>query len=144
MRNRHLYPANWKELAQACKERAGFQCQICGIAQGAERISRRGNQYTVYLQAAHKDHNVRAYECAELLCLCAICHWWFDFEHAQQAFERRVARYQWDQAKKIVAEKCRNVAAGHRPANKKQASANICKDLPTSSKNVGPVLSVSL
>ncbi len=83
MHNKHLYPANWEELARACKERAGWQCERCGIASGKERISRRGLPYRVALMACHRDHSERQNPQAELLCLCAICHWWIDFEKWQ-------------------------------------------------------------
>ena len=83
MKNRHLYPANWPQLARACRERAGNRCQLCHISRGAERISRKGKPYKVALQACHKNHNERQREDAELLCMCAICHWWYDFEHWQ-------------------------------------------------------------
>jgi hypothetical protein len=95
MKNKHLYPPEWKQLSRACRERADFRCQICGIRQGMERISKRGNPYKVTLQACHKDHAQRSNPEAELLCLCAICHWWFDFEHWQLEIERRIARLQW-------------------------------------------------
>src|SRR5258708_38391617 len=92
MKNSHLYPANWPELARRCRERAGDKCQLCNISRGAERISRKGKPYKVSLQACHKDHRQRQREDAPLLCLCAICHWWHDFEHWQLEEECRLER----------------------------------------------------
>jgi hypothetical protein len=100
MKNRHLYPPNWKELSAKCREQAGKKCQICGIVQGAKRISRAGKEYTVYLQAAHRNHSERHSEQAGLLCLCAICHWWYDFEHLENEADRRIFRLKVEQIKK--------------------------------------------
>lgn len=83
MRNKHLYPENWPELARACKEAANWQCERCGITHGDERESRRGNLYRVWLQAAHRDHGKRYDPESGLICLCCRCHWWYDFEHWQ-------------------------------------------------------------
>ena len=92
MKNKHLYPKNWPELARRCREQAGYRCELCGIERGAERISRRGNPYKVTLQACHEDHSQRQREDATLLCLCAICHWWFDFERWQLECWRELER----------------------------------------------------
>lgn len=83
MHNKHLYPAIWKQLSLACRERAGWKCEGCSIDQGAERISRRGNPYNVRLAACHMDHTERDNTEAELLCLCEICHWHHDFTQWQ-------------------------------------------------------------
>lgn len=84
MRNEHLYPPNWKALAQACKDRAGWVCEHCHIPHGATRTSRRGNPYRVWLQAAHKNHLDRNKSSAELLCLCFACHARYDYQHDQR------------------------------------------------------------
>jgi len=100
MRNKRLYPANWKDLSAQCRERAGYQCENCGISQGDTRVSRKGNEYVVYLQAAHKNHSERHMEKADLVCLCSICHWWYDFEHSRQEAERKLFRLKVAQVKK--------------------------------------------
>ena len=92
MRNKHLYPPDWKAIAERCKELAGYRCQHCQIEQGAERTSRRGNLYRVYLQACHKDHTQRHKPNAELLCLCVRCHWWFDFNQWLREQDIRIQR----------------------------------------------------
>lgn len=84
MRNKRLYPVAWAGLAWACKERAGWQCEHCQVAQGETRISRRGHPYIIYLQAAHKYHSERSQADAELLCLCVSCHARYDYQHDQR------------------------------------------------------------
>jgi hypothetical protein len=44
----------------------------------SERISKKGDPYRVTLAACHQDHSERWNPDAELLCLCEICHWWYD------------------------------------------------------------------
>lgn len=90
MRNKHLYPEHWPEISRQCKERAEWQCERCHIQNGADRLSKKGNTYKVGLMACHKDHSQRLNPEAELLCLCAICHWWFDYEQAQLESWRRL------------------------------------------------------
>lgn len=91
MRNRRLYPKEWPALAQACKERAGWECEHCGIKHGEERTSERtGRQYRVWLQAAHRDHRQRGRLDAELLCLCFACHARMDYWQAQRLADSRL------------------------------------------------------
>jgi hypothetical protein len=80
MKNRHLYPKDWKRISSQCRERAGGKCEFCKIENGAERLSRKGKPYKVALAACHKNHDERYSPEADLLCLCEICHWWHDFE----------------------------------------------------------------
>ncbi len=79
MKYRELYPHNWEELARACKERAGWCCELCGIAHGMLAVSERtGVVYVVYLAAAHLDHdpwNLRP----RLAALCPKCHGQYDW-----------------------------------------------------------------
>lgn len=85
MRNRKKYPANWTEIATACKQRAGWKCEHCRVKHRAWRKSKRtGRRYRVYLQAAHKNHLERANDQAELLCLCFTCHARYDYQHDQR------------------------------------------------------------
>lgn len=97
MKWRWAYPANWDKLARACKERAGWCCETCGIIQGAPVVARRtGVVYHVALAAAHLDHdpwNPRP----RLRALCPSCHARYDYSHREQerwlALERK--RHQW-------------------------------------------------
>jgi len=92
MKNRHLYPPNWKTISRRCRELAGNRCEHCSVSHGAERLSKRGNIYRVALAACHADHKQRLDPDARLLCLCEICHWWHDFEMDQLEQWRRLER----------------------------------------------------
>ncbi len=88
---RRYYPKNWKQLADACREQAGKQCEHCQVEQGTERISRRTNRtYTVYLHAAHKNHDIDN-PSPELLCLCPSCHGRYDYKHMRETQSSRFA-----------------------------------------------------
>jgi predicted HNH restriction endonuclease len=82
-RYRKRYPDSWEELAQACKERAGWRCEHCCVEQYALVESRKGTPYLVYLHAAHKHHDPGNPH-PELLCLCASCHARYDYAHKQR------------------------------------------------------------
>ena len=85
MKHRWLYPSNWDELAQACKQRAGWQCEHCGIAQGSQVVSERtGVVYTIYLAAAHLNHDPWN-PLPHLAALCPSCHARYDWSwHERQ------------------------------------------------------------
>lgn len=88
MKHRWLYPANWDELAWACKEAAGWCCEQCGIAHGTVVLSERtGEPYTVYLGAAHLDHDPWN-PTPRLRALCPSCHGRYDCSWRER--ERRV------------------------------------------------------
>jgi hypothetical protein len=83
VRNRDNYPPNWPQLAYACKERAGWHCEKCGVAHGSKRVSHWTlNEYTVYLQAAHIDHDYSNPN-PRLACVCCTCHWHYYRKPAQ-------------------------------------------------------------
>ena len=78
---RKQYPKNWEQLARQCKEQAGKRCEFCRIRNGAERLSKRtGEPYTVYLHAAHANHDIDNPN-PILLCLCPTCHGTYDYRH---------------------------------------------------------------
>ena len=78
---RKRYPKHWEQLARQCREQAGWTCKFCHIKQGAERTSRRtGAVYTVYLHAAHAEHDIGNPN-PSLLCLCPTCHGTYDYQH---------------------------------------------------------------
>lgn len=60
-----LYPDNWREISQACIERANRICQDC------HRTDRTGD---IILTSHHKDYDPS--NCADdnLVCLCQGCH----------------------------------------------------------------------
>lgn len=73
------YPHNWKELATACKDRAGWQCEHCGTAN--------------WLTAAHTDHDLENPN-PRLMCLCWPCHKRYDAntgKHHPGKIARRIA-----------------------------------------------------
>ena len=70
-------------MAVECKERAGWKCTKCGVKQGEKRVSCwTGNEYRVYLQAAHRNHDP-ANDAPDLVCVCPTCHWHFYRRHNQ-------------------------------------------------------------
>ena len=75
------YPRNWRELAIACKDRANWQCQVCGVTQKTERISQRtGVVYAVFLHAAHTTLHDTTNQQPELQALCPTCHGRLDWQ----------------------------------------------------------------
>jgi hypothetical protein len=84
MRNRWLYPDNWEELAWACKERAGWRCEHCGIEHLAQAVNERtGVISIVYLVAAHLDHDPwNPYP--RLAALCPSCHGRYDYSWCER------------------------------------------------------------
>ena len=98
MKYRELYPDNWEELAWACKQQAGWQCEHCGIAEGTPVVSERtGVVYVVHLGAAHLDHDPWN-PTPRLAALCPSCHGRYDYSWRQRerwlALERLRHRYQ--------------------------------------------------
>lgn len=93
VRDRWLYPPNWDEMARACKQRAGWQCEFCGVPHGTPAVSERtGVVYTIYLAAAHLDHDPWNAE-PQLAALCPSCHARYDYSWRER--ERRVALEQY-------------------------------------------------
>ncbi len=87
---KHLYPPNWKQIATACKESAGWRCQTCHIRHGAKRRSKRtGNIYRVWLHAAHVTLHDTCNPHPTLKCLCPRCHGRYDYR--QRVREARLS-----------------------------------------------------
>jgi hypothetical protein len=84
MNNRKKYPRNWRKLARACKERAGWQCKECFVQHGTLRISWAGRPYPVYMVAAHKLHDPFN-PSPDLVCVCPRGHWRFYRRQGQPA-----------------------------------------------------------
>jgi hypothetical protein len=75
------YPHNWQQLALACKEHAGWQCEACGVTQRTERVSQRtGAVYKVFLHAAHTKLYDTNNQQPELQALCPTCHGRLDWQ----------------------------------------------------------------
>ncbi len=82
--DRSRYPANWRAIADAVKEAAGWVCQQCGkqcrrpgqpLVIGHPEL---GHQAT--LTVAHLDHDPENPH-ARLAALCAPCHLRYDAGH---------------------------------------------------------------
>jgi 5-methylcytosine-specific restriction endonuclease McrA len=84
--NRGRYPANWKEISARIKERAGFQCEVCGAKAGWAHPETRA---MVVLTVAHMDHTPE--NCAEenLKALCQRCHNRYDMPERARGRKRR-------------------------------------------------------
>jgi ribosomal protein L37AE/L43A len=72
------YHPNFDDRKKEHKEQVGWQCEECGAKHGEEKISKTsGEIYTVYVQAAHLDHDPENGE-ARLKILCQSCHLKYD------------------------------------------------------------------
>ncbi len=77
---KRLYPANWPSLSHQCKRGAGWRCQHCHIRHGATRLSNRtGQEYQVWLHAAHVRLHDTLNPDPELFALCPTCHGRYDY-----------------------------------------------------------------
>ena len=84
-----LYPPNWREIAAARKQAAGYRCQRCGARHGEETVNRHGQVTRVQVGVAHLDHdpwNARA----RLRVLCRSCHLRYDARQRRRK-RRRMA-----------------------------------------------------
>lgn len=80
--NPKRYPDDWTDLAWACKHRASWKCERCGVADGMWRIGRNG-AYQVRLTAAHLDHDPENPD-PRLMAMCQDCHLKYDaLEHGK-------------------------------------------------------------
>ena len=68
------YPKDWKEIAKAAKDAAGWRCERCGKPQGTGK----GNG----LNAHHLDYNRSNRNEWDICCLCSGCH--LIFQHKYQ------------------------------------------------------------
>jgi len=75
---KHLYPANWKEISLRIRERAGGKCEFCG-AENYKPHPITGSR--VVLTVAHLDHNPQNCADENLKALCQYCHLRYDIEH---------------------------------------------------------------
>lgn len=72
------YHPNFDDRKKLHKIMAGWECEQCGAKHGEEKISQTtGEIYTVYVQAAHLDHDPENGE-ARLKILCQSCHLKYD------------------------------------------------------------------
>lgn len=74
MKNKAIYPSDWRTRARRCKDAAGWCCEECGAGHGTlARSSRTGMLYVIYIQAAHVEHDQLNPD-AKLRALCPSCH----------------------------------------------------------------------
>lgn len=64
-RNKHLYPADWKAIADATKAAAGYKCEACEVPHGPPP-----HVLTVH----HLDHAPGNCAPSNLLACCQTCH----------------------------------------------------------------------
>lgn len=89
-RQRERYPDDWEAMSLACKARAKWRCEQCGIAEGTWRIG-HFKAYKEWLQAAHLDHDPENLN-PRLMALCQACHLRHDASENGKRAHR--ARYQ--------------------------------------------------
>ena len=87
---RHRYPANWPEMSLACKNRAAWHCERCGVVHKATCISVvHGTEYVTAIAACHPNNDPENPD-AELLALCKACHMRLDaIQHARTRKRKR-------------------------------------------------------
>jgi hypothetical protein len=87
---RHRYPANWDEMSLACKNRAAWHCEHCGVEHKAICISIvHGTEYVTAIAACHPNNDPENPQ-AELLALCLACHMRLDaMQHARTRMRKR-------------------------------------------------------
>jgi 5-methylcytosine-specific restriction endonuclease McrA len=71
MRNKHLYPKNWKDIRALVLVRDSFSCQHCKVKQGSIKGLKK---VKISLQVAHIDQNRSNNDLTNLICLCPSCH----------------------------------------------------------------------
>lgn len=97
--NRARYPADWKAVSTAIKDRAGWRCECegeCGRGTHQGRCPNLhgqpayGSESTVVLTTAHLDHTPENCGPENLKAMCQGCHLHYDREHhAQTAYRTR-------------------------------------------------------
>lgn len=80
---RRLYPANWSQMAEDAKSKAGYRCERCHKKHGEWTVNRRGWPCRVVITVAHLDHDPGNPD-ARLSVLCAACHCRYDAGHEQR------------------------------------------------------------
>ena len=119
--DRHRYPKDWKSIRKRILDRAGHQCEFCGIENGAigrrrsdgsferfegmeaEVASLEGVRLTrIVLTVAHLDHTPENNAESNLRALCQRCHLAHDAtEHRRNAKDTR--RRKRDAARPLLA-----------------------------------------
>ena len=117
---KELYAKDWKQISLRIRERAGQQCEWCGVANGAigardkygdwheedaihhmnsdcgrELFGEFPDMIRIVLTVAHMDHNTANNEDGNLKALCQKCHLSYDAKHhARNAAKTRERKRQ--------------------------------------------------
>ena len=81
------YPPNWKEIADAVKAEADYQCELCG-----KQCRRHGEQFDTHRRTAtvmHCNHDESDCRPENLACACAPCHLRYDAKHHAQSRRKK-------------------------------------------------------
>jgi hypothetical protein len=100
--NRDRYPADWKAISLAIKERAGWRCECAGECGRGTHDGRCPNLHgrpaygtgsKVVLTTAHLDHTPENCDGDNLKAMCNGCHLHYDKDHHAEtrAATRRAA-----------------------------------------------------
>jgi hypothetical protein len=84
------YPPNWKEIATAIKDAAGWICQNCG-----KQCRRPGEPFDTHkrtLTVAHLNHDTTDNRPENLAAWCAPCHLRYDAQHHAETRKRKKAK----------------------------------------------------
>ena len=83
------YPSDWKRIAFAVKENAGWVCQKCGkqCRKPGEPFDTHKNTLTV----AHLNHTPEDIRPENLCAMCAPCHLRYDAKHHAETRRKRYA-----------------------------------------------------
>lgn len=86
--DRKRYPANWKEIATAIKDKSDWTCEICG-----KQCRRPGEPFDTHkrtLTVSHKNHTPEDCSLENLQALCAPCHLRYDAKHHAETRAKKV------------------------------------------------------
>jgi len=86
------YPDDWKEIALAVKDEAGWQCEMCG-----KQCRRPGEPFDTHkrtLTVAHCNHDESDCRLENLVAACAPCHLRYDAEYHAGNRWRKQNKYQ--------------------------------------------------
>lgn len=86
------YPADWKRIATAIKDRAGWRCECegeCATGHAGRCVNEHHkiaveSESTVVLTTAHLNHQPEDCRPENLKAMCQKCHLGYDQDHHQQ------------------------------------------------------------